>query len=79
MDNFGNLCLMSREKNSRYSNDMPEAKVKNYKIDNKLTSIKQRIMFDKTKDGWKNQQIEEYAKKIIQVLCHDCKVEKHKN
>ena len=44
LDNFGNLCLISGEKNSRLSNYMPQAKKDHYNNSDTIDSIKQRIM-----------------------------------
>ncbi len=44
LDNFGNLCLISGEKNSRLSNYMPQAKKDHYNTSNTIDSIKQRLM-----------------------------------
>lgn len=44
LDNFGNLCLISGEKNSRLSNYMPQAKKDHYNTSSTIDSIKQRLM-----------------------------------
>lgn len=49
---FGNLCLISGEKNSRLSNYMPLAKKEHYEQSDKIDSIKQRIMM--AYDEWDN-------------------------
>ena len=46
LDNFGNLCLISRSKNSRLSNFMPAAKKEYYTGSPTIDSIKQRIMME---------------------------------
>lgn len=43
-DNFGNLCLISGEKNSRLSNYMPQAKKEHYDNAPTIDSVKQCIM-----------------------------------
>ncbi len=48
LDAFGNLCLISHEKNSRLSNLTPAAK-RNYYLTNDIDSVKQFLMMD----GWK--------------------------
>ena len=66
LNNFGNLCLISRSKNSRLSNLPPEAK-KSYYIDNRIKdSIKQGIMMSFEK--WYIKEIEEHGKEMIQLL-----------
>lgn len=42
LNNFGNLCLISRSKNSKLSNNLPTAKKEHYK--NSIDSLKQKEM-----------------------------------
>ena len=68
LHNFGNLCLISRSKNSRLSNFSPKAKVDYYK-NNNYDSVKQKIMMDLTKDrGWDSNTITKHEKDMIEVL-----------
>ena len=72
LDNFGNLCLISRSKNSRLSNFMPAAKKDYYSGSPAIDSIKQRIMMEY--DQWdtngtnNHNEIEEHSKKMIEIL-----------
>lgn len=59
---FGNLCLISRSSNSLFSNDMPVAKVANYrKTPNATASMKLLYMMSKTDQAkkWDEKMIEE--------------------
>ena len=58
---FGNLCLISRSSNSLFSNDMPLAKVANYrKTPNATASMKLLYMMSKTDQAkkWDEKMIE---------------------
>lgn len=69
LHNFGNLSIMSSSKNSKFTNNMPEAKQKNFNIDKNSDSIKMQIMFKITaEEGWGEKQIEEHAAKMIDIL-----------
>ena len=63
---FGNLCLISRSKNSRLSNLPPEAK-KSYYIDNRIKdSIKQGLMMSYEK--WTEKEIKEHNKIMKEII-----------
>lgn len=77
-DRFGNLCLLSRSNNSKFSNRSPLAKVKDYKktvIDN--GSIKLRVMaeiiekmddnIDKNKQ-WKESECAKHEEEMLSKL-----------
>lgn len=69
LHNFGNLSLMSSQKNSRFTNNMPEAKQKNFNLDKASDSIKMQLMFKTTEnDGWTVQQIREHREKMRLTL-----------
>lgn len=75
---FGNLCLISNEKNSRLSNYMPLAKKEHYAASEKIDSIKQRIMMAYEEwdergimDTNKKNEIEDHYKKMVKVLLGD--------
>jgi len=55
LDHFGNLCIVSGGLNSKFSNNVPEAKIANFRDGIERQSLKLRIMADKTTsgpDGW---------------------------
>ena len=81
LDSFGNLCLISRSMNSKFSNSMPKAKYDNFgmvqEVKNGL-SLKLLEMMDvvEEKNEWLEEEIMNYeklCKKIIyKALCDEC-------
>jgi len=69
---FGNLCLISANRNSRLSNFSPSAKKDFYRAEKKVESIKQRIMMDDSNDPWDEAAILNHGKKMLQVLLTPC-------
>ncbi|MCX6162896.1 MAG: HNH endonuclease family protein, partial [Ignavibacteriae bacterium] len=69
LDNFGNLCLISRSKNSILSNYMPQAKKEHYLNSTSIDSIKQRIMMKET--NWGKDEIIKHGESMKKVLMHD--------
>ena len=65
LHNFGNLCLVSREKNAKLSNHTPEAK-KDYYKSNDYDSLKQQIMM--SYDSWNKEDIEKHGKEMVDIL-----------
>lgn len=65
LNSFGNLCLISHEKNSRLSNFMPSAKKEFYQS-NTMDSIKQRLMMKA--EIWDANSIAEHHKDMVGVL-----------
>lgn len=65
LHNFGNLCLVSREKNAKLSNHTPEAK-KDYYKSNDYDSLKQQIMM--SYDSWNKENIEKHSKEMLDIL-----------
>lgn len=64
---FGNLCLVSRSANSRYSNFMPDSKKKELHKSNE--SLKQLIMFESFENGkWESLQILRHTKEIQSLI-----------
>ena len=72
LDDFGNLCLISRGMNSKFSNNMPKAKFENFGNEAVLQelSIKLIEMMDvvRNKGEWGKTEIEEFEKKSIKIL-----------
>lgn len=66
LDNFGNLCLISRNKNSKLSNYMPTAKKEHYAKRGSIESIKQQIMMQEK--HWQGIEIEDHAEKMKTIL-----------
>ena len=65
LNNFGNLCLISRSKNSKLSNYSPDAKKEHY-INNDIDSIKQAIMM--SYNNWRKEEIEKHGKEMKKLL-----------
>jgi hypothetical protein len=67
LNSFGNLCLISRSKNSRLSNFSPLQKKEFYK--NNEDCIKQRIMMNKyDAASWGPKSIMEHEEEILSLL-----------
>jgi uncharacterized protein with ParB-like and HNH nuclease domain len=65
LDEFGNLCLISRSKNSTLGRYMPEAKKDHY-VRVKPDSLKQRLMMNEPR--WEEGQIRLHTKMMIDKL-----------
>ena len=65
LNSFGNLCLISHDKNSRLSNFMPAAKKEFYQ-NNTIDSVKQYLMMKEK--SWDASAIREHYKKMKDVL-----------
>ena len=71
LDNFGNLCLLSRSKNSALSNYLPEAK-RNHYIKVKPDSLKQKNMMEKyNASKWGEDQIVQHRNEMVEILVND--------
>ena len=71
-DVFGNLCIISRSVNSKFSNLSPESKMKSYKKMVQKGSLKLRIMGDiiescSSKD-WKQSECAKHEEDMISIL-----------
>ncbi len=67
LDNFGNLCLISRSKNSELSNYSPIAKAEHYSKSSTIESLKQQIMLQKS-SKWNNETIVIHQENMISIL-----------
>jgi hypothetical protein len=65
LNSFGNLCLISHEKNSRLSNFMPAQKREFYQH-NSIDSVKQHLMMKA--EPWDAEAIREHYKQMMDVL-----------
>ena len=72
LNSFGNLCLISRSSNSRYSNLEPMAKREHSKNSNLNESLKQAIMFQILIDekDWNTKQIQKHEEEIKALISH---------
>ena len=71
-DRFGNLCIISRSVNSKFSNLSPESKMKSYKKMVQKGSLKLRIMGNiiescSSKD-WKQSECAKHEEDMISIL-----------
>lgn len=67
LDDFGNLCIMSRSENSRRNNLMPKAKAAQFS--SKGQSLKFQIMAEIAKrDGWNDHQIKAHGMMMRDLL-----------
>lgn len=73
LNSFGNLCLISHDKNSRLSNFMPSAKKEFYQ-NNSIDSVKQHLMM-KT-EPWDAHAISAHYQQMMDVLLK-CLTSKH--
>ena len=73
IDTFGNLCIISRSVNSKFSKLSPESKMKSYKKMVQKGSLKLRIMGDIIEGGssekWRQSACAEHEKEMISLLC----------
>ena len=73
IDTFGNLCIISRSVNSKFSNLSPESKMKSYKKMVQKGSLKLRIMGDiiegSSSETWRLSECAKHEEKMISLLC----------
>lgn len=73
IDTFGNLCIISRSVNSKFSNLSPESKMKSYKKMVQKGSLKLRIMGDiiegSSSEKWRQSECAKHEEKMISLLC----------
>lgn len=73
VDRFGNLCLIQRNVNSRFSNMSPEAKKSTFKDMIQKGSLKLRIMSDLTQgtnasQQWKDTIVDQHEQDMLEML-----------
>ena len=75
VDMFGNLCIIQRKINSKFSNLSPLSKKSTYGQMIEKGSLKLRLMSDLTKDDaeWKNNACKEHGEKMLKLLENACK------
>ena len=76
VDRFGNLCLIQRNVNSRFSNMSPEAKKSTFKDMIKKGSLKLRIMSEKTQginasQEWKDTICAQHEQEMLNLLSEE--------
>ena len=68
LHSFGNLCLISHEKNSKLNNFSPKAKKEHYSKSSAIDSVKQYLMMDDKWGDWHIKQISEHETDMITLL-----------
>jgi len=71
LDDFGNLCLISRNMNAKFSNNMPLAKLANFGNENEVElSIKLQEMMEEVRktQNWDEKSIADFSEKAKQRL-----------
>lgn len=70
VNRFGNLCLLQREVNSKFSNMSPLSKKNTWKDKINSGSLKLRVMADNTIDDykWKNGDCEKHETEMLKIL-----------
>ncbi len=70
VNRFGNLCLLQREVNSKFSNMSPLSKKNTWKDKINSGSLKLRVMADNTIDDykWKNGDCEKHETEMLNIL-----------
>ncbi|KQN35795.1 hypothetical protein ASE92_06520 [Pedobacter sp. Leaf41] len=66
LHSFGNLCLISHDKNSKLSNNTPMAKRDYYGVSSNLDSIKQFLMIKETR--WEEKEIDAHEESMIDLF-----------
>lgn len=81
LNSLGNLCIIQRSINSKFSNLSPLSKKETFKKMTENGSIKLRIMADITKkdQDWKNYGATEHGEKMISILENTIKCIINKN
>lgn len=76
VDTFGNLCIISRNVNSKFSNLSPESKMKSYNKIINMGSIKLRkmgeIIQSSSNELWIKEKCKEHENEMIEVLKNYC-------
>lgn len=77
VDRFGNLCLIQRNVNSKFSNLSPHSKYDTYKQTIEKGSLKLRIMSKLTEDDdkWKNEICAKHEEAMLELLRNACNIE----
>lgn len=77
-DTFGNLCIISRNVNSKFSNLSPESKMKSYSKMVKKGSLKLRIMGgiiqNSSNEVWIDSKCQEHENEMISILKKACDI-----
>ena len=74
VNRFGNLCLIQRNVNSKFSNMSPEAKKSTFKSMIEKGSLKLRLMAEKTENNslWRDELCKIHEEEMINILIEAC-------
>ena len=74
VNRFGNLCLIQRNVNSKFSNMSPEAKKSTFKSMIEKGSLKLRLMAEKTESNslWRDESYRIHEEEMINILREAC-------
>lgn len=74
VNRFGNLCLIQRNVNSKFSNMSPEAKKSTFKSMIEKGSLKLRLMAEKTMNNslWRDESYRIHEEEMINILRESC-------
>ncbi len=71
LHSFGNLCLISHEKNSRLNNNSPQVKREHYSKSDAIDSVKQFIMMNNKWGEWNTTAIEQHEKDMMDLFARN--------
>ena len=76
VDKFGNLCIIQRNINSKFSNLSPFSKKNTYEKAIEKGSLKLRIMSEATTNDeeWRNSICDKHQNEMIEILSKACKI-----
>lgn len=74
VDRFGNLCLVQRNVNSKFSNLAPVAKKSTFKglIDKGSLKLREMAQATRTNEDWRDRACEEHEEEMIELLKEAC-------
>ena len=68
VDQFGNLCIMTRSENSKRSNLAPAAKVEQYRSDRQTLKFQVMAAITKRESAWTTVQMEAHGRAMHRIL-----------
>ena len=68
VDQFGNLCIMTRSENSRRFNLAPAAKVEQYRSERQTLKFQLMAAITKESSGWTSYQLRAHGEAMREVL-----------
>lgn len=68
VDQFGNLCIMTRSENSKRSNLAPAAKVEQYRSDRQTLKFQVMAAITKRESAWTTVQMEDHGRAMRRIL-----------